>query len=142
MPDFSNFKDLEKYLNKQISETLNNEVKEATKRQLKENVIEEVYDKYTPSQYERTGGLYQDRNIEAVMKDDNTLTVRSIRKEDGKDIAEIIETGVGFDWEDSRIYKMQPYPRPFHEVTAQEMADGLAKKAMMDGLRKRGIKVE
>lgn len=143
MPTFLGINDLINYLNtKVIKNALENEVQEVARQTLKENVISEVYDKYTPTQYKRTGGLYQDENIESKMEDDNTLSVRSIRTDDGKDVAEIIESGVGYTWKKSNIYKMQPYPRPFHEETKRELEEkGLAKKALADGLRKQGLNV-
>lgn len=145
MPTFDNISQLEAYLKSQIKETMNKEVNEVVRSTLKENVIEEVYDQFEPTQYERTGGLYQDRNIESNIIDTGDgveLSVRSIRKEDGRDIAKIIETGKGYSWKKSQIAQSE-MQRPFHEVTQKEIEDkGLAKKAMKKGLRSRGLDVE
>lgn len=138
-----NMKELEKLINKKIANGLQNEVANEARRVMKENVITEVYQKYSPTNYERTGGLYQDKNIETKLVDDNTLTVRNIREENGRDIANIIETGTGYDWERSRIYNMQPYPRPFHAETARELDEkGLAKNALKKGLERQGLNVK
>jgi hypothetical protein len=144
MTTFKSLKDLVNYVNKtHIKNALENEVEEIARRTLKENVITEVYDRYNPSQYKRTGELYQDENIESKMEDDNTLSIRSVREENGKDISRIIEEGVGYDWEKSEIYQSQPYPRPFHAETRRELEEqGLVKKALVDGLKKQGIKVK
>lgn len=140
MATFKNIKELEQFINKQAQKALKNEVAEEVKRTLKENIIDEVYDKYTPTEYERTGGLYQDRNIEAIVNG-NTLSVRSTRTERGRDIAQIIESGIGYEWKDSRIYNMQPYPRPFHYETFLELQRTLKHvDALKKGLNKLGVK--
>jgi hypothetical protein len=137
---FKSLSDLAKHLEKnQIKKALETEVKKVAERTLKENVITEVYDAYD-SEYQRTGGLLQDSNIESKMESDDTLSVRSIREENGRDIASIIETGKGYSYHglDERIGE-----RPFHAITAMELEyDGLAKKALKDGLKKQGIDVE
>lgn len=135
-----NMADLAKLIEKKISKALQNEVADTARKVLKENVITEVYDQYTPSQYDRTGGLYQDRNIEVIMENDNTLSVRSIREEDGRDIASIIEYGEGYSYPglDERIGA-----RPFHAETKRELEEkGLAKKALAEGLRKQGVNIK
>lgn len=135
-----NMNELTKQIEKMIGRALQEDVSKVAERTLKENVITEVYDQYSPTQYERTGGLYQDSNIETKMESDNTLSVRSTRQEDGRDIASIIEYGEGYSYEglDERIGA-----RPFHEKTAEELMDkGLVKKALSDGLRKQGLDVK
>jgi hypothetical protein len=136
-----NMAELAKLLEKKIKSAMENEVKEVARNTLKENVITEVYDAYTPKMYERSGGLYQDENIESEMVNDTTLSVRSTREEDGKDIAEVIETGEGY------TYRGYGYdyekPRPFHAETARELDEkGLAKKALKQGLNRQGIKTK
>lgn len=140
-----NMKELEKLINKKINNALKNEVAKVARNTMKEQVIEEVYDRYKPKEYERTGGLYQDKNIKTTMEDDNTLTIENIRRDEdtGRLVAPIVEYGVGYEWEDSKIYNMQPYPRPFVAKTAKELEEkGLAKKAMKDGLKRQGLDVE
>ena len=135
-----NIADLVKLIEKKVKIAMEKEVSEVAKRTLQENVISEVYEQYTPTQYERTGGLYQDRNIEVKMENDSTLSVRSTREEDGRDIASIIEYGVGYSYPglDERIGA-----RPFHQVTKQELEEkGLAKKALESGLKKQGVNIK
>lgn len=137
----SSIAELEAYMNKKIKVAMETEVNKVARNTLKEQVVEEVYDKYDPSMYVRTGGLLQDKNIKSEMIGDNTLTVRSTREENGRDIAEIIEYGVGYEWEDSRIYNMQPFPRPFHAEAQKELANGKAKNALKKGLQAQGLNI-
>jgi hypothetical protein len=134
-----NFKELEALINKAIRKAMENEVSRTARNTLKEHVVEDVYDAYSPTQYDRTGGLLQDRNIDSHMVDDNTLSVRSTREEDGRDIASVIEYGKGysFDGLDERIGA-----RPFHEEAKKELANGLAKESLKRGLKKQGLDVK
>ena len=138
MATFKNMKDLEKFINKKIASALQREVASEARKVMKENVITEVYDAYQSS-YERTGGLYQDRNIETNLVNNNTLTVRNTRNENGRDIAYIVEYGENYSYPglDERIG-----PRPFHAETARELEQqGLAKNALAKGLRRQGLDV-
>ena len=138
MATFKNMKDLEKFMNKKIASALEREVANEARKVMKENVITEVYDAYQSS-YERTGGLYQDRNIETNLVNNNTLTVRNTRNENGRDIAYIVEYGDGYSYDglDERIGA-----RPFHAETARELEQqGLAKDALAKGLRRQGLDV-
>ena len=138
MPTAKNMNELAKLLNKKISKSLSQDVERVARNTLKEHIVSDVYDPYDSS-YDRTGGLLQDRNIDSKMENDNTLSIRSTRHENGNDIAEIIETGVGYSYGglDDIIG-----PRPFHEETYKELANGLAKKALADGLKKQGVDVQ
>lgn len=138
MPTAKNMNELVKLTNKKISKALSQDVERVARNTLKEHVVSDVYDAYGSS-YDRTGGLLQDRNIESEMENDNTLSIRSTRHKNGNDIAKIIETGIGYSYGglDDIIG-----PRPFHEETYKELANGLAKKALAEGLRKQGINVK
>ncbi|MED1863224.1 hypothetical protein P4V41_07130 [Fictibacillus nanhaiensis] len=134
-----NMKELEALINKKIRQALETEVSKTARNSLKEHIVDDVYEAYTPQTYDRTGGLLQDRNIDTHMENDNTLSVRSTREEDGRDIASIIEYGKGYSYDglDERIGA-----RPFHEEVAKELANGLAKDALIKGLKKQGIEVK
>lgn len=138
MPTAKNTHELFKMLNKKIQKSLSSDVANTAKNTLKEHAVEDVYDAYDSS-YSRTGGLLQDRNIEVKLEDGNTLTVRSTRQENGRDIAQIIETGIGYSYDglDEKIGA-----RPFHEETLKDLENGLAKKALADGLRKQGLDIK
>jgi hypothetical protein len=140
--DFNNLSDLEKYLTEKINSALRTEVAEEARDTMQEHVMSDVYAKYEPSQYVRTGELYQD--ILTQMVDDNTLSIENTRRDEetGRLIAPIIESGVGYTWKDSRIYNMQPFPRPFVENTAKDLENGKAKLALAMGLKRQGLTVE
>ncbi|MGM7720489.1 hypothetical protein [Metabacillus sp. Hm71] len=137
---FKSISDLAKHFNKnQLKKALQEDVAKVARNTLKEHVIEDVYDAYD-SNYQRTGGLLQDENIETKMEDDATLSIRSTRHEGNRDIAAVIEYGENYSYPglDEIIGE-----RPFHAETAKELDEkGLAKKALADGLKKQGIKVE
>lgn len=90
----------------------------------------EVYDSYDPTQHNRrynNNGLMDDDNFDWDIKlDDNmvTLLMKNITKPinsnlSSDDLMNIIESGVGYDWENSNIYKSMPYPRPFIQRTRE-----------------------
>jgi hypothetical protein len=141
MPEFKSLADLEKYLNQQIKKSLLNEVADVARDTMSKHVMSDVYQAYEPTQYQRTGDLYKD--ISTTMKNDNTLEIENVARdeESGRLIAPVVESGEGYEWEKSRIYQMQPFPRPFVENTAKELENGLAKQALVDGLRKQGLDV-
>jgi len=141
MTDITSFEDLKKELNKKIKNVMSTSVSKVARQTLKEHIVTDVYEQYQPSEegYERTGGLLQDINIDTIMIDDNTLSVRSTRHDGLRDIGYIIEYGVGYDWQRSRIAQMQPYPRPFHENTYLEMSKGSFEKALVSGLKAEGL---
>jgi hypothetical protein len=140
--EFNSLKDLEKYLNDKIRNALAKEVADVARNTMSDHVKSDVYDVYEPSQYQRTGDLYKD--ISTTMKNDNTLIVKNEARdeESGRLIAPVVEYGVGYEWEESRIYNMQPFPRPFVENTAKELEKGKAKHALAEGLRKQGVDIQ
>ena len=125
-------------INKVVNKALKDTVAKEARNTLKEHIVEDVYEAYEPVEYQRTGGILQDENIETQAIGD-TLTIRSIRHEGDRDISEVIEYGRGYDYEglDEKIGA-----RPFHQKTYEELKKGRAKKAMAEGLRKQGINVK
>ncbi|PAD70729.1 hypothetical protein CHH83_02680 [Bacillus sp. 7586-K] len=135
-----NMKELTSLINKQINDAMKTEVSRVARNTLKENVISEVYEEYTPEMYQRTGGLFQDENIETIMVDETTLSIRSTRHEGNRDIAAVIEYGENYSYPglDEVIGE-----RPFHAETARELDEkGIAKKALVEGLRRQGLKTK
>lgn len=122
-----------------------------------------VYNKQPPAvkhPYERRrseGGLQDPRNIvmvgggATVTKTPGITTieleVQDIAKdEDGLPVAEIIESGEGYHWENSRIYKWEhegrPLARPFHEEAEKMLIeDGSVEAALRSGLNALGFTV-
>lgn len=142
MATFNSLNELEAYLNGKIGKALSGEVSTVARETMSDHVMSDVYSKYQPSEYQRTGNLYKD--ISTRMIDNNTLEVQDVAQDEetGRQYAAVVEYGQGYTWQDSRIYQMQPFPRPFVENTAKELADGKAKNALADGLRKQGIDVK
>lgn len=138
-----NLKELAKMLEGNIKEAMAKELSQVSLDTLNKHVVEDVYNAYTPqgkNPYQRTYQLLED--MEAKMIDENTLMVRSTREEDGRDIAEVIETGKGYQWEYSEIYRTEQ-ERPFHAEAKKELEEqGLARDALIKGLQKQGFKVK
>ncbi len=115
------------------------------KKNVSESVQVNVYAKYTPTMYERRGddGGLSDEDCYRTSTEQgySTVTLRlenlaygnaryaswGRRPSQGIDpgkITNIIESGNGYHWTGSRIYQMQPFPRPFmefalHRTTAE-----------------------
>lgn len=141
MPSFNSITELESYLNKKIQSALASEVADVARDTMSDHVMSDVYSRYEPTEYQRTGDLYKD--IQTTMIDDNTLEIENVAtdEETGRLIAPIVEDGVGYTWDRSRIYQMQPFPRPFVENTAKELESGKAKDALAQGLRRQGLDI-
>lgn len=150
MVSFKNLKDLESYINKQISDSLKTDVAEKSKELLKEKKQEVVYDAYEPystdgktPHYERTYQLLNSN--ESQMLDENTLEITSPRgadSENGADIAYGVEHSGYYTWGYTRDLNEEIGARPFMEETADELRKGKAKEYMKKALQDRGFKVK
>ncbi len=149
---FSNWSQLEKYLNEKISSALQDDVANEVVEVMTEDggiIDKEVYDKYTPYNlagtdyyYHRTYRLKDKSNFEKLMLDKNTLSIRSTRTEDGRDIASVIEYGKGYTWGIKRDLNEEIGARPFHEKTKEELLrSGRHVESLKRGLIKRGLEV-
>jgi hypothetical protein len=141
MPEFDDLDSLQVYLNGKIRKALSSDVADEARDTMSDHVMKDVYDKYTPSQYQRTGDLYKD--IKTTMVNDNTLTVEDTAKDNntGRLIAPIVESGTGYQWTNSRIYNMQPFPREFVKETYNELSNGKALVTFGNSLKKQGLDV-
>jgi len=113
------YKDLYAVLN-------SNECKRYFIELMTQSIEEEVYDRYSPKQYERRredGGLIDEKNYTYSVKFDKdgiTVYMKNITRGVGRAfmIDEGIVEGIGFyDWEKSNIYKLQQnggFPRDFY----------------------------
>ncbi len=137
----NNLKELEAFLSEVISETLADDVaKEVTQVMVEDGGIidREVYNTYIPQDYRRTYQLKNPNNIETKMIDDNTLSIRSIRKDGNKDVAAVIEYGEGYTWGITRNLDKEIGARPFHKKTKEELENTKRHvEAMRKGLKKR-----
>ena len=150
---FKNWSEIEKYLVKQISSSMQLEVAKEVVDVMVEpggTIDEDVYKPYTPystdgvtPHYIRTYELKNPANFDTKMVDSNTLSVRSTRSENGRDIAEVIEYGKGYnDWGYTRDLDEEIGARPFHQKTKEKLQQtGRHVKALKRGLTKRGLKV-
>lgn len=145
------FAEWRQQLERDIGSVLEGEVAAGVKDRVGEVIQRDVYDKYEPDMYARRGaqgGLADPDNYETELTDGGlTLEVHNLTKGNEEEfddpgvrevyIDEVIESGIGYEWEDSRIAKAA-LPRPFHDdlVDAEE-SEGL----LRDGLWKRKYRI-
>ena len=147
---FKTIQALKKYSRQVASEILQNEVaKEAEKVLMR--AISRAYSEYTSkadTPYERrysNGGLLDDRTIRHYISNDG-LTLR-IRQETTSDTGGLLYVDVYvtqgdlYNWSNSAIYGMQPFPRNFYEY-AQQMLEEELPKIVQNAFEKRGIKTK
>ncbi|MGV6936019.1 hypothetical protein ACWA2B_10935 [Paenibacillus sp. CMM36] len=132
-----------KQLDEQIAETLKVDVGITVRETMKEKIKEEVYAVYPhPSVYQRQkehGGLIDDENIEVKMIGKDTVSIESVRMDDGRNVSEIVETGEGYQYS----FPYAGSARPFTEATREELENnGAIEATMYKGLRRRGLDVQ
>ena len=145
-------KDLEVFLevvDALIDYTMERDVRDAVTREIQKKVQTEVYDKYPdPIRYERKmgrRGLQDDREVPDGSMETHydskikLLTVEDVRKDwepthkpEGRNVAEVVESGEGYDYKDIG-------PRPFHKKAEEALirtkeVDKILTKAMKDNL--------
>ncbi|PYY28364.1 hypothetical protein [Paenibacillus illinoisensis] len=131
-------------LNQPIAKALNDNVAKTVKQVMKEKVKEEVYDVYTPDpnsaySYKRTGLLGSEESMKSELINDTTLVVENIRSDGDRNVAEIVESGIGYEYS----FDYAGVPRPFTEATREELrATGAHKAALYQGLKQQGIEVK
>ncbi|WP_425203600.1 hypothetical protein [Priestia megaterium] len=140
--DIKTRKQLEKELQKRIKKVMNKQVKSMAKSTMQEKIVNEVYAKYQPDEdgYQRTYELLD--AIETKPVDETTISIENTRHDGNRDVAKVIESGVGYDWEKSRIAQMQPFPRPFTEETRKSLENGKFKQTLKDGLQSEGLNIK
>lgn len=129
------------------------EIIDLIKETMSEAVEEVVYATYESTAFtpyerrENEGGLSDVRNY----KHEITITpdmfkirvynnTPSMGKE--KDLSTLIINGIGYDWENSDIYKMQPYPRDFIKVALRELIEsGKLKRLIKQKLESKGLRL-
>lgn len=125
MTTVKNMKELEKLLQQRISKALQQNVANTVKQVMKEKIEEEVYSVYEPvpteyGGYERQrerGGLLDEENMEVKMLNENTLSIENVRSDNGKNVAETVITGKGYDYD----FPYNDVPRDFIEATREEL---------------------
>lgn len=126
-----------------ISKTMRDS-KEACKTMFAQHADNDVLDHYYPTQYVRrsengpyggTTGIADEKSYEVHVKG-LEMTIENKTKgnpryktgTDGWDsgnITEIIENGVGYNWRNSEIYRISPFPRPYMEEAGNDFVDNL-----------------
>lgn len=132
-----------------IDYVMERDVKDAAIREIQKKVQTEVYDKYpNPVQYERK--MWRRGLLDSAEAPDGSmevhydskiklLTVEDVRKDwepthkpEGRNVAEVVETGEGYDYKDIG-------PRPFHAKAEEALirtkeVDKILTKAMKENL--------
>ena len=132
-----------------ITDALREEVSTIVIAEAEASAQENVYDAYDPDKYIRRESLLDDESYTSVVNG-NELTLYAhvdgnpmYRGTDGwdpGDITEIIERGYRYHWKNSRIFKGQPYPRPWMDKAIENgLADGQIELALEIGLQRQGF---
>ncbi|WP_291567007.1 MULTISPECIES: hypothetical protein [unclassified Clostridium] len=122
------------------------------KELMKEKVESEVYDRYDPTgeaRYERrmeNGGLSDIRNYSHTIKlDGNTATINIYNDTEiakGEDYLDEYIIEGKYNWRNSEIYKMQPYPRDFIGAVMNDIKNNKSVRRMLESkLKNKGIKL-
>lgn len=141
-------------LDESIRKAMEGPVTDSVKAAIVEAVQTEVYDAYERGDYMpyvrrdevgKPGGL-QDWSVMESKYDPSTMTLevqdKSRDDDTGRLIAPVVESGKGYQWKKSAIYKTKQ-ARPFHQK-AQELAigTGLVRDALAKSLTESGFKVK
>ena len=163
----NNLKELEAELRKRVQNALANEVNDVVKDVMQDHIVSDVYDKYDPIMYTlrmNNCGLLDRNNIVSDIKGDLGLLVKNVTLGDkyysireysksggytstpmvsqnyNKPIAEVIETGQGYDVKD---WEYDGVPRPFMRNTCEDLRDNHYHAiAMKNGLERQGLEVK
>jgi len=153
MPTFKNIKSMMNYVQSNVKEILSsNEIQNIIKETIRDVIMDEVYDKYDPTQYVRRydeGGFSDKRNYICKINISNNYVSVTIfndttaNGDNGNDyLDEIIYRGDMYTWENSKIYQMMPYPRNWINESVNRLYDsGELMKRLSKRLSERGIKI-
>jgi len=124
-----------------VKEVMENEVSKDMENIMKEQVDKIVYDAYQPTHYKRTGQLKD--NVKATMIDNETLILKSDRKDGDRDVVRVVEEGKGYTWGYVRRLDIEIGPRPFVAKTKEKIeSNNLHIESLKNGLKKRSINTE
>ena len=137
-------------LDESIRKAMEGPVTDSVKAAIVEAVQTEVYDAYERGDYMpyvrrdevgKPGGL-QDWSVMESKYDPSTMTLEVQDDDTGRLIAPVVESGKGYQWRKSEIYKSKQ-ARPFHEE-AQSMVvrEGMFSDALRYQLKKDGFDPE
>lgn len=125
-----------------ISNALANEVARTAVTLIENSASENIYAAYAPSKYKRRFSFMHDESYDTEVSG-NELTIServSGVGNAGENLGEIIEAGFPYEWEHSRIYESQPFPREFFRIALEEgINSGAIKDAIERGLTRQGF---
>jgi hypothetical protein len=136
-------KELAKYVNQISKQAMNNgsATKNLAIKTGERHVQTDVYEKYTPDEsnpkaYKRTGKLKESWETEPTS---DGMAVFNTRKDDGRYVAEVVETGVGYKYD----FEYNGVPRPFTKNAANELRNnGELADALKKDMRAMGMDVQ
>ena len=151
-----NSQELYNELMERINKSLLDDVAPMVEKTMLEHIENDVYRAYSPSSYMRRGekdkGLLDPENIITTPEHDGCISISNqtlgrefyfyerepVRSDNAdKPIAEIIETGEGYDYWDNA------FPRPFMKNTVDEIkTEKKHIEKLKDGLKKLGLEVK
>ena len=125
MAQFTDPNELIVAVNAMITDVMNGpEGVDAAKKTIAVIATKNVYAVYDPTLYNRKGanGGILDGDIFDVTYDAGAGNFHEIRVADERSGIGRIESGTGYTWRGSRLYKMQPFPRPYFNEAETEFA--------------------
>jgi hypothetical protein len=120
MTTVNSIAELEKYINRMAQEAMSKgkSVKNTVIEEGKRQVQKTVYDVYEPKAYERTGKLKENWNWQDTH---DGIEIINTRTDDGRYVAEIVETGQGYKFD----FEYNGVERPFTKNTADKLRDSV-----------------
>lgn len=143
---YTNLDDLFDDILDDVDEVLQFEVANEVKEVMQKHVDIDVYDTniYDPSMYQRTGKLREE--IDTTLIEQGTLMLSNTREEDGRNIAQVVETGEGYTFRPRKGHEWATtgwQPRPFTSETARDLeTNEQHTDAMSKGLIAKGYDVK
>jgi hypothetical protein len=139
MATAKNMNELAKMIEKMAIKAMqqpNSETSQTVVETAKQHTQTDVYDVYTPQQYERTGELKESWEVENTR---DGIAISNTREDAGKYIPEVIETGEGYQYD----FEYNGKARPFIENTRNELrnSNNLTESLKRD-LRNQGFNVK
>jgi hypothetical protein len=137
---FNNWNDLSNFISNTIINTVKNELKEETIKTVKKHIQDDVYDVYSPKEYERKHylensliGSTQSNNdsiLLTIEHDENLMPYNSVvdgSPVDGNDVAYWIENGLIYPLWGTTDENGNPYeylkPRPYMKNAEKEILE-------------------
>lgn len=150
-----NLQDLYKEWRNTINDTVVEVVPPIMKEKM-EQAIFEVYLAYNPTEYIRRmedGGLLDEDNLKHTIEiEDNKIIIKLVNdtmtntdepnNSGYQYLDKLIVEGDQYTWEESKIYKKQPFPRDFYARTTEMLEEYDIRNKIINELKSRGIIVK